>query len=189
MRFAAGLARPGFVAPQTAGRTAASISVGSDSRSPSYLGESARIGYARVSSRSQDPRTQLDALAAAHCHEIFLETAGLSDSRPELRRTLGMLRLGDTLVIHKPDRIAGSVRQLLVLLEAQLLTRGINLHILSGVCAGLHRADGASIADKMLFMVAEMAAEMERDLIQEGTQGRLRPDDSIQMYRALGEDA
>lgn len=30
--------------------------------------------------------------------------------------------------------------------------RGINLHILTGVCAGIHRPDGATNADKMLFM-------------------------------------
>ena len=33
--------------------------------------------------------------------------------------------------------------ELLVLLEDQLHARGINLHILSGICAGLHRPDGA----------------------------------------------
>lgn len=39
----------------------------------------------------------------------------------------------------------------------------------SGICAGLHRPNAASIADKMLFMVAALAAEMERDLIRERT--------------------
>ena len=56
-----------------------------------------------------------------------------------------------------------------MLLEDQLHAREINLHILTGICAGLHRptgATGATGADKMLFMVAAMAAEMERDLIR-----------------------
>ncbi len=51
-------------------------------------------------------------------------------------------------------------------LEDQLHAREINLHIPTGTCAGLHRP---TIADKMLFMVAAMAAEMERDLIRERT--------------------
>jgi DNA invertase Pin-like site-specific DNA recombinase len=38
----------------------------------------------------------------------------------------------------------------------------------------VHRPDGATIADKMLFMVAAMAAEMERDLIRERTLDGLR---------------
>ena len=57
------------------------------------------------------------------------------------------------------------MKELLVLLEDQLHAREINLHILTGICAGLHRPSGATIADKMLFMVAAMAAEMERELI------------------------
>lgn len=66
------------------------------------------------------------------------------------------------------------MKELLVLLEDHLHARGINLHILSGICADLHRPDGATIADKMLFMVAAMAAEMKRDLIRERTLDGLR---------------
>jgi len=61
------------------------------------------------------------------------------------------------------------MKELLVLLEDQLHAREIHLHILTGICAGLHRPAGATIADKMLFMVAAMAAEMERELIRERT--------------------
>jgi hypothetical protein len=59
-------------------------------------------------------------------------------------------------------------------LEDRLHTRGINLHILSWICAGTHRPDGATMADTMLFMVAAMAAEMERALIRERTLDGLR---------------
>jgi DNA invertase Pin-like site-specific DNA recombinase len=135
---------------------------------------SVRIGYARVSTRAQDHQAQLDALAAAHCREIIVETASTRDARPKLRAALDMLRAGDTLVIYKPDRVARSMKELLVLLEDQLHARGINLHILTGICAGIHRPDGTTIADKMLFMVAAMAAEMERDLIRERTLDGLR---------------
>ena len=135
---------------------------------------SVRIGYARVSTRAQDHQAQLDALAAAHCREIVIETASTRDTRPGLHSTLAALHAGDTLVIYKPDRVACSMKELLVLLEDQLHARGINLHILTGICAGLHRPDGNTIADKMLFLVAAMAAEMERDLIRERTLDGLR---------------
>lgn len=127
-----------------------------------------RIGYARVSGRAHD-RMQLDALRAADCREVVVEAAGTRGERPKLRRTLGMLRPGDTLVVYKPDRVACSVRELLVLLEDHLRPHGINLHILTGSCAGLHRPTGPAVADRMLFMVAAMAAEMQRDLIREHT--------------------
>ena len=110
-----------------------------------------------------------NALDAAGCREVIVETASTRGQRPKLRVALGRLKPGDTLVIYKPDRIARSMKELLVLLEDELHAREVSLHILTGICAGLHRPDGQTIADKMLFMVAAMAAEMERDLISERT--------------------
>ena len=197
----AGLVQPGLAVPETAvsgtakptGWPAAETRPANQSRNgvspdplrdgirddrvmsiPAGFDNSVRIGYARVSTRAQDHQAQLDALAAAHCREIIMETASTRDARPKLHATLGMLRAGDTLVIYKPDRVARSMKELLVLLEDELHARGINLHILTGICAGLHRPDGNTIADKMLFMVAAMAAEMERDLIRERTPDGLR---------------
>jgi DNA invertase Pin-like site-specific DNA recombinase len=124
-----------------------------------------RIGYARVSRRSQDHQLQLDTLAEADCREIIVETASTRGDRPKLRTTLTKLEPGDTLVIYKPDRVARSMKELLVLLEDQLHAREVNLHILTGICAGLHKPNGQTMAEKILFMVAAMAAEMERELI------------------------
>ncbi|GAA2531747.1 recombinase family protein [Pilimelia columellifera] len=135
---------------------------------------SVRIGYARVSTRAQDHQAQLDALDAAHCRQVLVETASTRGDRPKLTAALELLHAGDTLVIYKPDRVARSMKELLVFLEDQLHARGINLHILTGICAGIHKPAGATIADKMLFMVAAMAAEMERDLIRERTLDGLR---------------
>jgi hypothetical protein len=100
---------------------------------------------------------------------IIVETASTRGGRPKLCEALGQLQAGNTLVICKPDRVARSMKELLVLLEDQLHARGVNLHILTGICAGIHRPVGAAIAGKMLFMVAAMAAEMERALIRERT--------------------
>ncbi len=40
---------------------------------------------------------------------------------------------------------------------------GINLHILSGICAGVRRPNSGTIADKLLFMIVVVAAEMNAD--------------------------
>ncbi len=178
---AAGGVRPGQPVPETspgtacrtAGTGTVSGTIGTMTTVPAY-DNSVRIGYARVSTRAQEHQAQLDALAAAHCREIIVETASTRGDRPKLREALGQQQAGDTLVIYKPDRVARSMKELLVLLEDQLHAHGINLHILTGICAGIHRPDGATIADKMLFMVAAMAAEMERDLIRERTLDGLR---------------
>ena len=51
---------------------------------PAGFDNSVRIGYARVSTRAQDHQAQLDALAAAHCRNIIVETASIRDGRPKL---------------------------------------------------------------------------------------------------------
>jgi DNA invertase Pin-like site-specific DNA recombinase len=74
-----------------------------------------------------------------------------------------------TLVVYKPDRVARCMKELLVLVQDELHARDVNVHILTGICAGLHKPNGQTMVDKMLFMVAAMAAEMERELIRERT--------------------
>ncbi|MEU5869792.1 recombinase family protein [Nonomuraea sp. NPDC047529] len=138
---------------------------------PAAPSNAIRVGYARVSTRGQDHAAQLELLKAADCRDIVEETISTRrKDRPKLQATVSALKPGDTLVITKPDRVARSVKELLVFLEDELAPRGVNLHILTGICAGTHRPDGQSIGDKMLFLVAAMAAEMERDLISERTQ-------------------
>ena len=44
-----------------------------------------RLGYARVSTHAQDHQAQLDALAAAHCREVVVETASTRGERPKLQ--------------------------------------------------------------------------------------------------------
>ena len=56
-----------------------------------------------------------------------------------------------------------------MLLEDRLHARGVDLYILTGICAGIRRPDGAALAGfGPLAVVGAMAAEMERDLIADG---------------------
>jgi DNA invertase Pin-like site-specific DNA recombinase len=53
------------------------------------------IGYARVSTDQQDQALQLDALRAAGCERVFVETgSGARSDRPELARLLETARAG-----------------------------------------------------------------------------------------------
>jgi DNA invertase Pin-like site-specific DNA recombinase len=159
---------------------------------PAAYTNTVRIGYARVSGRTQDHQMQLDALAAADCRGVIVETASTRGACPKLKALLGTLKPGDTLVIYKPDRVARSMKELLVLLEDELHAREVNLEILTGICAGTHRPNGQTIADKMLFMVAAMAAEMERELIHERTMDGLAAANAHGRYggrpAAVGDD-
>ena len=70
-----------------------------------------QIGYARVSTDGQDHALQLDALKAAGCERIFVETAsGLKADRPELRQLLVQARPRDVIVVYSLSRLARSIR-------------------------------------------------------------------------------
>lgn len=70
----------------------------------------AKIGYARVSTRDQNPASQEAELIEAGCERVFVDHGESSrvQDRPEWLACLDYLRGGDTLVIRALDRIAGS---------------------------------------------------------------------------------
>jgi DNA invertase Pin-like site-specific DNA recombinase len=105
---------------------------------------------------------------------VIVEAASTRGERPEPRATLASLKAGDTLVIYEPDRVARSMKELLVLLEDALHARNITRHILRQSVRGLHRPNASSIADKMLFMVAAMAAENVTSSVRAPSTGWLR---------------
>lgn len=77
------------------------------------------IGYARVSTADQSLRMQIDALERAGCWNIYKEHASASKrkKRPELELALMDLREGDTLVVHKLDRLTRNLRELFLILD------------------------------------------------------------------------
>jgi DNA invertase Pin-like site-specific DNA recombinase len=127
-----------------------------------------RLGYAYMTGRAVEDLPQLEALGQARCEEVIVEGPTERPDRPKLHAALHQLGRGDTLVIYKPDRIARSMRELLSLLNSHLYRREVNMLILAGDFAGLHRPDGPTIGDKLLFQVAAMAAEMDKGGAAEG---------------------
>jgi DNA invertase Pin-like site-specific DNA recombinase len=82
-------------------------------------GVMALVGYARVSTKDQETRLQLDALRSAGVDRVFEEKAsGALRDRPVLRECLASLRKGDVLVVWKVDRVARSLGHLLSILDA-----------------------------------------------------------------------
>lgn len=72
------------------------------------------IGYGRISTHEQNPQAQHDALTAAGCEQIFIDTAsGKLARRPELDKALlSASRAGDQLVVTKLDRLGRSLENL-----------------------------------------------------------------------------
>ena len=78
----------------------------------SKSGSSARrIGYARVSTKTQELDRQVRALKAERCAEIFKDTASGKSlaGRPQLRKAIDSLAPGDELVIAEWDRATRSM--------------------------------------------------------------------------------
>ena len=61
-----------------------------------------KIGYARVSSNSQDLELQKQALLNAGCKKILSETvSGKDNNRHKLLELLESLRAGDIVIVYK----------------------------------------------------------------------------------------
>jgi|SRR6516165_1394310 DNA invertase Pin-like site-specific DNA recombinase len=74
----------------------------------------AKIGYARVSSNTQDYRGQVDALKVASCERIYSEkmSGKSTNGRRQFEKLMKDLLPGDTVVVAKLDRLARSSRDL-----------------------------------------------------------------------------
>jgi DNA invertase Pin-like site-specific DNA recombinase len=125
------------------------------------------IGYARVSTLDQDPALQLDALKAAGCERIYEERAsGAKDDRPQLARALDHMRKGDVLVVWKLDRLARSLKQLVLILD-DLGQLGIGFRCLAPAM------DTTSPEGRLLYSITAAFAEFEREIIRQRTRAGL----------------
>jgi len=142
-----------------------------------------KIGYARVSTDTQETHLQLDALQRAKCSRIYQEKAsGATADRPELLRLLDNARQGDVVIVWKLDRLARSLRQLIDTMalfherdvELQSLTENINTTTPSGT---------------LTFHLFAALAEFERDLLRQRGRVGGRPKaltaDDLKKARAL----
>jgi len=123
----------------------------------------AKIGYARVSTRSQNDDSQIDELTGYGCDKIFTDTtSGKLADRPELDKALDWLREGDVLVITRLSRAMRSLKHLLALAD-ELRERGIDLVVLR------QHIDTTTPTGRLVFHVLGAIDEFQRELIIEGT--------------------
>jgi DNA invertase Pin-like site-specific DNA recombinase len=140
------------------------------------------IGYARVSTRTQDTdRQTVDLLAAGVRRDDLYVDHGISGSRasrPAFDQALDALHDGDTLVVTTLDRLGRSTANMLTLAE-QLRHRGINLRVLN---LGGGDVDTGTPMGGMLFTITAALAQMELEIKRE------RITDSVAKRRAAGHD-
>jgi DNA invertase Pin-like site-specific DNA recombinase len=119
---------------------------------------------------SQTTDLQRDALTAAGVEQFYEDKAsGKKDDRPELLACLKALRLGDTLIVWKLDRLGRDLRHLVNIVH-DLTECGVGLKVLSGQGAAI---DTTTASGKLVFGIFAALAEFERELISERTKAGL----------------
>jgi DNA invertase Pin-like site-specific DNA recombinase len=136
----------------------------------------AKIGYARVSGKSQDYQAQVEALKAAGCERIYSEkqSGKSADGRREFTKLMKALLPGDIVVVCKLDRLARSSRDLHNIIH-ELDAQGCGFTSL-----GESWCDTTSAVGRLMLSIMGGIAEFERDLI------RKRCDEGIARAKAKG---
>jgi DNA invertase Pin-like site-specific DNA recombinase len=125
------------------------------------------LGYARVSDVSQNHDLQMDALRAAGCERVFVETAsGTRTDRPELARLMEMARSGDVLTIWRLDRLGRSLRHLIEIAD-DLQRRDIGLKSIT------EAIDTTTPTGRFMFSILGALAAMEREVLIQRTRAGL----------------
>ncbi len=121
-----------------------------------------KIGYARVSSNTQDYLGQIEALKAAGCDPIYSEKASgkSTNGRREFEKLMKDLLPGDTVVVTKLDRLARSSRDLHnILHELQGQSCGF-------VSLGESWCDTTTEVGRLMLTIMGGISEFERGLIR-----------------------
>ena len=124
-----------------------------------------RVGYARVSTREQNPGAQEAELRAAGATRVFVDRGESSrvKDRPQWIACLDYLRSGDTLLVRRLDRIAGSEKMAIETING-LAERGVNIRSLTEP-----DIDTTTPMGRALFGIVAVFAQLRVDTIRENT--------------------
>jgi DNA invertase Pin-like site-specific DNA recombinase len=126
------------------------------------------IGYARVSTHSQDLEVQKRRLKEVGAIRILEDiVSGKNFDRPGLSAALDYARPDDLLCVVRLDRLGRSLQELLEIVE-QLKRKGIGLMSLE------EKIDTSSAAGELVFHVFGAIAHFERRLISERTRDGIK---------------
>lgn len=123
------------------------------------------VGYARVSTREQNPEAQEAELRAAGAQRVFVDRGESSrvKDRPQWVACLDYLRPGDTLLVRRLDRIAGSERMAIETIN-ELHDRGVNIKSLTEP-----DIDTTTPMGRALFGIVAVFAQLRVDTIRQNT--------------------
>ncbi|MBT3071408.1 recombinase family protein [Rhodomicrobium sp. Az07] len=128
------------------------------------------IGYARVSTHTQNLDRQLAALGEAGCERIFKEKASGRDTRnrPKLEQALRLLKSGDVLVLAEWDRATRSMSDGLAIIN-RIARKGATIRVLDRAYLDLTSPVGKGL----LAFLSALAEDERQRIVARAAQGRI----------------
>ncbi|GAP61381.1 DNA-invertase [Arthrobacter sp. Hiyo1] len=126
------------------------------------------IGYARVSTRDQNPDYQKHALLEAGAERVFIDHGDSSRvrDRPQWLACLEYMRPSDTLLVHRLDRVSGEWHLFQII--SDLGERGINIRSLTEPAI-----DTTTPMGRAFYGIVAVFAQLRIDTIRENTMAGL----------------
>ena len=118
-----------------------------------------KIGYARVSTGTQNLQSQIEALTAAGCDKIFQEkkSGTKSYNREQLNLALDFCREGDTFIVTRLDRCSRSVKDLHTIID-DLTAKSVDFK------ATEQELDTSTSAGRLMIGLLSIVSAFETDL-------------------------
>ena len=140
-----------------------------------------KVGYARVSSNSQNLDRQIAALQGSHVKKIFQEKiSGKNTERPELQKMLAFIREDDEVVVLSLDRLGRNSNDISNIIQ-EIRKKGAVLHVLNFPSfEGIKDPNLKALLTNMILEVEKFSAQQERERIHE------RQREGIQLAKERG---
>ena len=128
-----------------------------------------KIGYARVSTSSQNLDRQIGALRAERCHEIYREKASgkAVKGRPQLEKAIDALGTGDVLLVAEWDRATRSMLDGVHIIE-RIHARGSMIKVLDKPYLDLTTPIGRGF----IAFLSAMAEDERQRIVKRANDGR-----------------
>ena len=122
----------------------------------------ANVGFARVSTREQDLKSQLEALKGAGCEEIFYgkQSGASRENDAKLAELVRYIRKGDVVIVTKLDRLGRSLRSILRTID-EIHIKNASLKSLDSV---IDTSNGSPLAKATISLLG-VFSQLERDMI------------------------
>lgn len=118
-----------------------------------------KIGYIRISTTDQNIARQEVLMRDLGVDQVYIDRmSGKNTDRPELKKMMGFVRDGDTVIVESISRFARNTRDLLELIE-QLTKKGVEF------VSKKEAIDTTTPTGKFMLTIFGAVAELEREYI------------------------